>query len=188
MNSDSILNLCLKIMGVFYALRAVNTLPSSISQILLTWDAWKPAAKDDPLQMMLNFKAAALASLLIPLFVFIISLVVVFKSEKICSFILKNENFYCSGKLAHSKILCISIILLGFYSLLESIPSISSVLSKYLIMEDSMSLYDNKAKIEVVYSVLRAIFNICAGVFLILQSATIAKKISALVRIDESQT
>lgn len=186
MNSNSILNLCLKVMGVFYALRAVNTLPSSISQILLTWNAWKPVAKDDPLQMMLNFKAAALASLLIPLIVFIISLVVVFKSEKICSLILKSENLYSSSKLEHSKILCICIILLGFFSLLESIPSISSVLSKYLIMKDSMKLYDNKAKIEVIYSVLRSILYICAGAFLILQSATIAKKISALVHIDEN--
>lgn len=82
MNSRAIINLCLKVMGVYYALSALNMLPTNVTQIILTWDSWKFAAKDDPLQLMLNYKFAALANLLIPVLLFIISLFVIFKSEK----------------------------------------------------------------------------------------------------------
>jgi hypothetical protein len=188
MNSKSILNVCLKVMGMFYALSALNTLPSSISQIILTWDAWKPAAKGDPLEMMLNFKSAALASLFTPMIIFIISLVIIFKSEKISSFILKSEDSFSCIQLDHKKILCISIILFGLFSILSAIPSISSVLSKYLIMTDSIKLYDNKAKIELAYSALRALLYILAGAFLIRYSPSISKKVSALIHLDENET
>ena len=129
MNPRSVLNLCIKVMGIYYALSALNMLPLSISQTLLTWDSWKYAAKDDPLQMMMNFKVAALASMLIPLILFAISLLIVFKSEKICDFILKNEDS-CHGEKSKNDILNISIKMFGFFSLLSAIPSISSVLSK----------------------------------------------------------
>lgn len=187
MNSKSIFNVCLKVMGMFYALSALNMLPSSITQIILTWDAWETFAKDDP-GMMLNFKSAALAGLFTPMIIFVFSLVIIFKSEKISSFILNNEDSFSCIQLDHKKILCISIILIGLFSILSAIPSISSVLSKYLIMTDSIKLYDNKAKIELATSALRALLYILAGAFLIRYSTSITKKFSALIHLDENET
>jgi len=187
MNSKVTLNLCLKVVGIFYALSALNTLPSSISQIILTWDAWRPAVQDDPFKMMLNFKAAALASLCTPLIVFAISLAVILKSEKITSLILKNEDQVSSGGVDLTKILTVSMILLGFFSLLSSIPSISSVLSKYLIMKNNIKLFDDKAKIELAYSALRAILYIFAGVFLLRYSVPITKKVISFAHVDENK-
>ena len=47
MTSRSIFNVSLKIMSAYYALSALNTLPSGISQMVLFWDSWKyPTGKD----------------------------------------------------------------------------------------------------------------------------------------------
>ena len=48
MNSRAVLNICLKVVGVFYALKALNMLPSTITQVIFTWDAWKYTAEGDP--------------------------------------------------------------------------------------------------------------------------------------------
>ena len=183
MNSRSVLNLCIKVMGIYYALSALNMLPSSISQTILTWDSWKYAAKDDSLQMMMNFKVAALASMMIPLILFAISLLIVFNSEKICNFILKDEDS-CYGEKWKNDILNIAIKMFGFFSLLSAIPPISSLLSKYWIMKDSIKLYDKTAKIELTSSGLRAFIYILVGVFLVLCSSAVAKRVSARDQVD----
>lgn len=188
MSSKITLNLCLKVVGVYYALSALNTLPSSISQIILTWDSWKAVAPNDPLNIMLNFKAAALASIITPLIMFVISLAFIFKSESITSIILKYDDPTNSGGLDLSKILTVSLILLGFFSFLSSIPAISSLLSKCLIFKNNIKLYDDKGKIELAYSSLRAFLYILAGLFLIRYSVPITKKVTVFANIDERET
>ena len=46
MSSKTILNICLKVVGVYYALNALNMFPSTISQLVLTWDAMKNVDKN----------------------------------------------------------------------------------------------------------------------------------------------
>jgi hypothetical protein len=188
MNSRTIINLCLKVMGVYYALSALNMLPTNVSQIILTWDSWKFAAKDDHLQLLLNFKFAALANLLIPVLLFIISLFVIFKSERISTFILKSEDSFQGEKLDNDNLLNISIKIFGFFSILSSIPPISSLLSKYVVMKDSILLYDDKGKIELASSALEALLYILAGAILIYYSADIAKRVSARNKAERGET
>ena len=44
----SLLNICLKIMGVYYALSALNTLPASILQTVMFWNAGQYNRQNDP--------------------------------------------------------------------------------------------------------------------------------------------
>ncbi len=188
MNSRSILNLCLKVIGLYYALSALDRLPSSITEIILTKDAWKYSATNDPLQMMINYKAAALANLLIPLILFLISLVVIFKSEKISKLILKDECIFHGENGDTISILNISIKIVGFFSLISSIPSISAFLSKLSIMKGSISLYDNRGKTELASSAIRALLYICVSGALIYFSSSIAKKVSAHDEVGRNET
>ena len=55
-------------------------------------------------------------------------------------------------------------------------------------MTDSIKLYDNKAKIELATSALRALLYILAGAFLIRYSTSITKKISGLIHLEENET
>jgi hypothetical protein len=188
MNSRVIINLCLKVMGVYYALSALNMLPTSVSQIIMTWSSWKFSVKDDPLQLMLNYKFAAMASLLIPVLLFIIALLVIFKSEKISSCILKAEDSFEVEKSDNDKLLNISIKIFGFFSILSSIPPVSSLLSKYFVMKGSVLLYDDKGKITLASSAFEAIIYILAGAILIYYSADIAKRISARNHVERGET
>jgi hypothetical protein len=55
-------------------------------------------------------------------------------------------------------------------------------------MKGSISLYDNRGKIELASSAFRAILYICVSGALIYFSSTIAKKISAHDQVDGSET
>ena len=92
MSSKSILNLSIKVIGVFYSLSALNMLSSSIPQIVLFWEAWKYTAQKDPLAMMVSYKIASLLALFTPILLFAFSLFITFKSERITDFLLRKED------------------------------------------------------------------------------------------------
>lgn len=188
MNFKITLNICLKVVGICYALKALDRLLSGIPQILLFWGSWKMSVDNDLLQTMLNYKASILASLFMPLILFAISLVVIFKSDNITRAIFKDEDDTRDLNWGNVKILNISIKIIGFFSFLSSIPPIASLLSKYWIMKDSIKLYDNKAKIELASSGFLAILYICFGIFLIICSAYVAEKVSFRDQTDKSET
>jgi hypothetical protein len=133
MNSKSILNVCLKVMGVYYALSALNMLPSGISQIFLFWDVWKYTAQKAPLALMINYKIASLVGLFIPILLFFFSLLIIFNSEKIANFLFRKEQVLANSPSDDlpSTVLNLSIKIFGFFSVLSSIPFISDLLSSY---------------------------------------------------------
>jgi len=178
MNSRAILNICLKVVGVYYVLNALNMLPSSISQAILMRNSWDHAFIDGNFQMMLNLKVVTFVSLLIPLILFIISTIVIFYSEKISTFILESEENLTINSEVDNKILNISIKIFGFFSLISAVPPLTSLISKYLIMGNKIKLYDNTAHIEIASFAFRVVLYICIGCFLIRYSNSIAEKIS----------
>ena len=169
MNSKNILNICLKVVGIYYALSALNMLPSTITQLIITWDAWKIASEDDPMALMINFKLASVMSILIPILLFIISLIIVFKSKSITNFIVKKEeepHFTISDNISYTA-LDISIRIFGFFSVLSAIPHLSELISRCLIMKDQIKLYNKTAKIDLASSGISAVLYISIGLLLI---------------------
>lgn len=179
MSSKSILNISLKVTGVYYALGALNMLPSGIAQIVLFWDSWKYTAHNDPLKLMINYKSASLVGLLIPILLFLFALLIIFKSEKITNFLLRKEEPLNNARLNDLSItvLNFSIKIFGFFSLLSSIPYVSDLLSNYWVMRENLKLYDNTGKIKLASSGISIVLYVCIGLILIFCSSGIADKL-----------
>jgi hypothetical protein len=178
MDSRSLFNICLKVLGVYYALSALNMLPSTISQIALFWDSWKYTPQADPLKLMVNYKIASLVGIIIPVLLFLFSLLIIVKSEKIAAFLLKKElpNNASSDNLSITA-LNFSIKIFGFFSVLSSIPYVSDLLSSYWVMRENLKFYDNTGKIKLASSGISAVLYVCIGLLLIFYSSGIADKL-----------
>ena len=178
MNSRPILNICLKVMGVYYALSALNMLPSSISQVILFWGAWKQTVRSDPLNIMVNFKSASLVGLFIPILLFLLALFIIFKSEKIVNLLLRKEEPHNNAPLNDLSFtaLNLSIKIFGFFSFLSSIPYVSDLLSNYWVMKENLKLYDYNGP-QNVDSVISYTWEIKGGG----PSGTNAKEVSAFI-------
>ena len=187
MTSKSLLNMSLKIMGVYYALSALNTLPTSISQTVMFWDAWKYTTQNDPLRLMINYKIVSLVGLFIPILLFFFSLLIIFKSEKISNFLLKREGTINNTHwdILPTTVLNISIKIFGFFSLLTAIPYVSDLLSNYWVMREDLKLYDLTAKIKLASFAISVLLYVCIGFILILYSSVIADR---LLKADSKET
>ena len=179
MSSNTILNICLKVVGVYYALNALNMLPSTVSQLVLTWDAMKNADQNDSLGMMLNYKLASVLSVIIPILLVGIALIVIFKSEKIVTYLVKKDEITkpISSENNFNFAFDISIKIFGFFSLFSSVPYLSKLLSRYWIMKDNLKLYDNTGKIELASAGITAVIYIVAGLLLLVYSATLSERL-----------
>jgi hypothetical protein len=166
-------------MGVYYALSALNMIPSSVSQIILFWGAWKYTAESDPLKMMVNFKTASLVGLLIPILLFFFALFIIFKSEKIVSLLFRKEEPLNNAPLNDLPFtaLNLSIKIFGFFTFLSSIPYVSDLLSNYWVMRENLKLYDNTGKIKLTSSGISIVLYVCIGLILIFYSRGIADKL-----------
>ena len=187
MTSKSLLNISLKIIGVYYGLSALNTLPTNILQTVMFWNAWQYNDQNDPLRIMINYKTASLVGLLIPILLFFFSLLIVFKSEKISNFLLKREgtsnNIY--GDILPTTVLNISIKIFGFFSLLTAIPYVSDLLSNYWVMKEDLKLYELSAKIKLASFAISVLLYVCIGLILIFYSSVIADR---LLKTDSKKT
>ena len=155
MTSKSLLNICLKIMGVYYALSALNTLPASILQTVMFWNAMQYSRQNDPLSTMISYRAASLVGLLIPLLLFFFSLLIIFKSEKISNFVLKRgDSVTTHADILPAAALNIPIKISGFFSLLTAVPYVSDLLSNYWVMKENLKLYELSAKIKLASSAI----------------------------------
>jgi len=195
MSLKSIFNVCLKVMGVYYALSALNTLPTSISQMVMFWGAWKYTTQNDPLRIMINYKTASLIGLLIPILLFFFSLLIIFKSEKISNFLLKREGSINNTHwdILPTSALNISIKIFGFFSLLTAIPFVSDLLSNYWVMREDLKLYDVTGKIKLASFGISVLLYVCIGVILIFYSSVIADKLlkadsKGIEEVDKSET
>jgi hypothetical protein len=179
MTSKSLLNICLKVMGVYYGLSALNTLPTSILQTVMFWNAWQYNTQNDPLRFMVNYKIASLVGLFIPILLFFFSLLIIFKSEKISSFLLRREGTINNTHwdILPVTALNISIKILGFFSLLSAIPYVSDLLSNYWIMREDLKLYDLTGKIKLASFGISALLYVCIGLILIFYSSMIADRL-----------
>ncbi len=179
MSNKVILSISLKVMGVYYALSALNMLPSAITQIVLFWDAWKPTTQNDPLNNMLTFRMAAFAGILIPVLLFLFASLIVFKSDRISNFLLRKERYLNNNFSSDfsNTVLNYSIKIFGFFSLLSSIRYISELLSKYLVMKDNLTFYDSPSKINLASSGISAALYICVGLILVFYSRAVADKL-----------
>jgi hypothetical protein len=183
MKTDTVLNICLKVLGVFYALKALNMLPSTISQVVLTWDVWQQAGEHDPLRMMVNYKVASMVSVLIPILLFVIALFLVFKSENIVRFLCSRQDLSSDAAIADNlpmNAMTISIKIFGFFSVLSAVPHLSNLLSRYWIMRENLRLYDNTGKIELASSAICTVLYVGVGLLLIFFSSALAKKLLAI--------
>lgn len=187
MNSKSIFNICLKVMGVYYALNSLNMLPSSVSQTILFWDAMNRNSQNDSIGMMVNFKSASIAGLLIPILLFLFALLIIFKSENIANYLFRKDEPLNSEHLDSLSItvfnLCIKIF--GFFAVLSSIPYVADLLSNYWVMRENLKFYDDPGKIKNASSAISAVLYIIIGLVLIFNSSTLANKLS---KIDSSRT
>lgn len=173
-------------MGVYYALKALNMIPSSISQIILFWGEWNHNDQYD-LRTMVNFKSATIAGLLLPILFFFIALFIIFKSENIADYLLRNEEPFNSE---HSDYLSISVLnfcikIFGFFAILSSIPYVSDLLSKYWVMRENLKFYDDPSKVHLASSAISAVLYIITGLVLVFYSNMIANK---LIKIDSNRT
>jgi hypothetical protein len=180
MSSRLILNICLKVVGVFYALNALNYLPGTISQLVLTWRALSQTPDKDPLNLMINYKLATVVSILIPIVLFVIALVLILKSESLARYLLPTDDSLkdiLSTDSSHV-ILSICIKIFGFFSVISAIPYLSKFASRLWIMKENFKYYDNTGKIDLGSAGIAAALYIGVGLILIFHSDKIAQKLS----------
>jgi len=178
MTAKFLLNICLKIMGVYYALSALNTLPASILQTVIFWNAGIfNRQQNDPFGTMISYKTVSLVGLLIPFLLFFFSLLIIFKSERISSFVCKKgDTITTHGDILPATALNISIKIFGFFSLLTAIPYVSDLLSHYWVMKENLKLYEPQAKIKLASSAICVVLYICIGLILIFYSSAITDR------------
>ncbi len=180
MGSKAIFNLCLKVVGVYYALKALNMLPATITQSVLTWNAWRYTDRDGAMGMMLNYKLASVLSVIIPLLLFILALLIILNSEKIVNLLIKKDASTDKDTSSHLAVIALdlSIKIFGVFSLFSSVPYFSKLLSRYWIMKENLRLYDNTGKIELASSGTTAVVYLVAGFLLLFYSDPLSKKIT----------
>lgn len=179
MSTRLMLNICLKVVGVFYALKALNYLPSTISQLVLTWHAWSQQDKD-PLGMMFNYKLAAVVSILIPIVLFVIALVLILKSESLARYLVPTDDSLKDILPSDSSnvVLSICIKIFGFFSVLSAVPHVSRFASRLWIMKENIKYYDKTGKIDLGTAGIAVALYIGVGLILIFHSDNIAQKLS----------
>lgn len=180
MSTRLILNICLKVVGVFYALKALNYLPSTISQLVLTWQALSQTTDKDPLGMMFNYKLATMVSILIPIVLFVIALVLILKSESLAKYLLPADDSLKEilPSDASNVILSICIKIFGFFSVLSAIPYVSRFASRLWIVKENIKYYDTTGKIDLGSAGIATALYIGVGLVLIFHSDKIAQKLS----------
>lgn len=171
------MNTSLKIVGICYALSALNMFLQNITQLAYSWHLWSRPAENYPSGMRINFKLASVLSLVVPTIIFVISMLVIFKSEKIVSLIKKENEAYDNPMLDSLPILNISIKLFGLFALLSSIPQLSEFLGRLWILRLERWPFDNQFKIALASSGICALLYIGVGVLLILYSDYLAEMI-----------
>ena len=169
-------------MGVYYALSALNTLPASILQTVIFWNAGQFNRQNDPLGTMMSL---SLVGILIPFLLFFFSLLITFKSEKISNFVFKRgDSVTTHADILPATALNISIKLFGFFSLLTAIPYVSDLLSNYWVMKENLKLYELSAKIKLASSAISFVLYVCIGFILIFYSSAITDR---LLRADSKK-
>ncbi len=175
-----ILGICFKVIGVFYALKALNMFPQTITQLAFTWDLLKATAGKDPLMLTINYKLAVVGGLLIPVLLFGIALILILKSDRIAILLDPREESVDSAlpdtfpKAALS--ICIKIF--GFFSILSSVPHLSELLSRWWIMKAQLKYYDTSGKIGLTSAVMSIVLYVGVGSLLIMYSDSISQKLS----------
>ncbi len=187
MSSRFLLNICLKIIGVYYATSALNKLSSTIMQTFFMWNVWSDAARKDPLGLMINYKIAFIMSLLLPILLFLLASLIVCKSEYIVSVLLRKEGSSDNVLLdaPASTALNFAIKIFGFFSVLSSIPYVSELLSKCWVMRDNLQFLDTRGKSELASSGVSVVLYISVGVVLVFYSSVIATR---LMKLDSTMT
>lgn len=179
MSTRLILNICLKVVGVFYALKAINYLPSAISQLVLMWHTWSEKDKY-PLDMMANYKLATTVSILIPIILFVIALVLILKSESLARYLLPADDSLKEvlPSDASNVVLSICIKIFGFFSVLSAIPYVARLASRLWIIRENLKYYDTTGKIDLGTAGIASVLYIGVGLILIFHSDKIAQKLS----------
>ncbi len=186
MSSKSIFNICLKVIGVYYALSSLNMLPSSIGQTILFWNTMNHNNQNDSLGMMVNIKSASIVSMVIPTLLFLFSLLIIFKSQNISNYLLEKDEPLA---IEHSDSLSITVLnfcikMFGFFAILSSIPYLADLLSIYWVMRENLKFYDDPSKIKYASSAISAVLYIIIGLVLILNSSMLANR---LLKIDSGR-
>ncbi|HYA13817.1 MAG TPA: hypothetical protein VEF33_05715 [Syntrophales bacterium] len=128
---------------------------------------------------MINYRIASILSFLIPILLFLLALLIIFKSEQIGTFLLRKDQVPTdeqSIRLSDTA-LNISIKVFGIYSILSSIPHIASLLSTYLVMRENVKYFDNQGMIKLASSGVSTILYVGVGIGLIFYSKALANKI-----------
>jgi hypothetical protein len=187
MSSRFLLNICLKVIGVYYALSALNQLASTIMQMFLTWNAWSDAARKDFFGLMINYKIAFVMSLLIPILLFLLASLIVFKSQYIANVLLRKEGSSDNVPLdaPAPTALNFAIKIFGFFSVLSSIPYVSDLLSRCWVMRENLQVLDTRGKTELTSSGVSALLYISVGIVLVFYSSIIANR---LMKLDSTIT
>jgi hypothetical protein len=186
MSLKSIFDVCLKVMGVYYVLGALSGLLATLLQSIVFWDSWKDENQNGQLYI------ALLAGFFTYALFFLVALLIIFKSQKVATLLLKKEESSVNAHLDNSSdtALNFSIKLFGFFSILSAIPHVSSLLSRYWVMRDKLALYDNSAMINLTSSGISAVLYISMGLALIFYSSVITDKLlkADLERGKEAET
>ncbi len=174
------MNTSLKIVGVFYALSALNMLLVDTTQTILSWDLFRNFPPRDLISKMSEIEITFAAIALTRVVLFAISLTVIFKSEWIVNKIVKGgyDLEGLSPDIPSISIFDTAIKIFGFFSILSAIPYVSDVLSKYCIMKNKVELLDSHSKIALTSSGLSAILYLCTGLLLVFYSTILAEKLT----------
>jgi uncharacterized Tic20 family protein len=156
-------------------------------QTFFMWNVWSDATRKDPLGLMINYKIAFIMSLLLPILLFLLASLIVWKSEYIVSVLLRKEGSSDNVLLdaPASTALNFAIKIFGFFSVLSSIPYVSELLSKCWVMRDNPQFLDTRGKTQLASSGVSVVLYISVGVVLVFYSSVIATR---LMKLDSTMT
>jgi hypothetical protein len=174
MNLRSLLNVSIKVIGIYYTLSSLYDLTYAIPELILLWSAWKKPSPDFSVEI---FKNSVILNVFVPILFIPFLIWIVFKSEKIVNYLLKHDDTAdqpFSGDIS-IHLLNISVKLFGLYSILLSISNLSEFMTNTWAIKEEYKYYEYAFKLEYASLGVTGVLYILAGVGLIYYSKPLSQ-------------
>ena len=169
MNVRVILSICFKVVGVFYALLALNHLLRAAANIILYISQ---GTFKDNFSSSLDFALGMIGTFMIyPVVLLGLALWLIFKSDRLARYLQPMDErleFELPDDCEHTSLL-VGVRLFGVAAILAAIPSLSSVVSKLWVIRDNMDFIPLHEKIVSSASVVSMLLYIGVGIYMMLR-------------------
>ena len=186
MRIQKILDICIKVIGIYYLVKTLNMIPETIYLFMNVrkFDLADPATAST----MFGAPQLVIFSILSFVFFMLLAIGLLVWSERISKYLYPEDVSEFPNlpdefsKIAFS--VCVKVI--GLLTILAAIPKLSYFLSRIWIWKENLRYYDANAKIELTQSAISAILFIGVGLILIRSSEKVSGLLNQVNKTSEN--